>query len=104
MWQEGREGEERLVSATVIQRKTGVGECYLAPEVKRTNEITCDYVGVNVAIFLGFTVCLEFTLNSLLWGLQQLSASSKCHRSPARRCRVSCDCDHILWGGWRETL
>jgi hypothetical protein len=23
-----------------------------------------------MAIFLGFTVCLEFALNSLLWGLQ----------------------------------
>jgi hypothetical protein len=23
-----------------------------------------------MAIFLGFTMCLEFTLNSLLWGLQ----------------------------------
>jgi hypothetical protein len=29
---------------------------------------TC--VGANMAIFLGFTVCLEFTLNSLFWGLQ----------------------------------
>jgi hypothetical protein len=29
MWQEGREGEERLMSATVKQMKTGVGECYL---------------------------------------------------------------------------
>jgi hypothetical protein len=27
VWQEGREGEERLMSATVKQRKTGVGEC-----------------------------------------------------------------------------
>jgi hypothetical protein len=27
--QEGREGEERLMSATVKQRKTRVGECYL---------------------------------------------------------------------------
>jgi hypothetical protein len=27
-------------------------------------------VGANVAIFGGFTVCLEFALNSLLWGLQ----------------------------------
>jgi hypothetical protein len=32
LWQEGREGEERLMSATVKQRKTGVGECYLKPE------------------------------------------------------------------------
>jgi hypothetical protein len=29
LWQEGREEEERLMSATVKQRKTGVGECYL---------------------------------------------------------------------------
>jgi hypothetical protein len=29
MWQEGREGEERLMSASVKQRKTGVGDCYL---------------------------------------------------------------------------
>jgi hypothetical protein len=29
MWQEGREGEERLMSATVKQRKTRVGECHL---------------------------------------------------------------------------
>jgi hypothetical protein len=29
MWQEGREGGERLMRATVKQRKTGVGECYL---------------------------------------------------------------------------
>jgi hypothetical protein len=44
--------EERLISATVKQRKTGVGECYLetrgqchlAPGVKTYNEITCDYV------------------------------------------------------------
>jgi hypothetical protein len=27
-------------------------------------------IGANVAIFLGFAVCLEFALNSLLWGLQ----------------------------------
>jgi hypothetical protein len=29
MWQEGREGGERLMSATVKQRKTRVGKCYL---------------------------------------------------------------------------
>jgi hypothetical protein len=29
LWQEGREGEERLMSVIVKQRKTGVGECYL---------------------------------------------------------------------------
>jgi hypothetical protein len=29
MWQEGREREERLMSATVKQRKTRVEECYL---------------------------------------------------------------------------
>jgi N-acetylglutamate synthase/N-acetylornithine aminotransferase len=34
-------------------------------------------IGPNVAIFLGFTVCLEFALNSLFWGHKQLSASSK---------------------------
>jgi hypothetical protein len=28
------------------------------------------HVGANVAFFLGFTVCLEFALNSQLWGLQ----------------------------------
>jgi hypothetical protein len=42
---------ERLMSATVKQRKTGAGECNLetrggspCPEVKAANEITCDYV------------------------------------------------------------
>jgi hypothetical protein len=51
MWQEGSEGEGRLMSATVKQRKTGVGECYLetekghlTPEAKAANEMTCDYV------------------------------------------------------------
>jgi hypothetical protein len=35
-------------------------------------------VGANVAIFLGFNVCQEFALNSLLWGLQAaFSVSSK---------------------------
>jgi hypothetical protein len=29
LWQEVREGEERLMSATVKHRKTRVGECYL---------------------------------------------------------------------------
>jgi hypothetical protein len=29
VWQEGREGEERLMSAIMKPRKTGVGECYL---------------------------------------------------------------------------
>jgi hypothetical protein len=29
VWEEGKEGEERLMSGTVKQRKTGVGECYL---------------------------------------------------------------------------
>jgi hypothetical protein len=33
--------------------------------------------GANLAIFLGFTVCLEFAWNSLLWGHKQLSAGSK---------------------------
>jgi hypothetical protein len=28
------------------------------------------HIGANVAIFLGYTVCLEFALKSLLWGLQ----------------------------------
>jgi hypothetical protein len=36
------------MSATVKQRKTGVGECYLesreAPKIKEANEITYDYV------------------------------------------------------------
>jgi hypothetical protein len=39
------------MSATIKQRKTGVGEYYLEtrrgsshPEVKTANEITCDYV------------------------------------------------------------
>jgi hypothetical protein len=51
VWQEGREAEERFMSATVKQRKTGVGECYpetrgghLASEVKTANEIICHYV------------------------------------------------------------
>jgi hypothetical protein len=29
LWKEGREWEERLMSVTVKQRKTGIGECYL---------------------------------------------------------------------------
>jgi hypothetical protein len=29
VWQEDRKGEEQLMSATVKQRKTGVGEYYL---------------------------------------------------------------------------
>jgi hypothetical protein len=29
LWQQGREGEERLISAIIKQRKTGVGGCYL---------------------------------------------------------------------------
>jgi hypothetical protein len=51
MWQEGREEEGRLVSATVKQRKTRVVECYLesekgylTPEVRAANEMICDYV------------------------------------------------------------
>jgi hypothetical protein len=43
------------MSATVKQRKTRVGECYLetrkshlAPEVKAANEISCDYVWDNL--------------------------------------------------------
>jgi hypothetical protein len=47
LWQEGREGVERLMSATVKQRKTGVEnvtwrpeEGHLTPEVETTNEIT----------------------------------------------------------------
>jgi hypothetical protein len=35
MWQEGREGEQRLMSATVKQRKTRVGECYLGRDQRR---------------------------------------------------------------------
>jgi hypothetical protein len=51
MWQEGREGEGRLMSATVKQRKTKMGnatwrpeEGHLTPEVKVASEITCDHV------------------------------------------------------------
>jgi hypothetical protein len=48
----GRQGgEERLTSATVKQRKNGVGECYLEttegspdPEVRAANGLTCGYV------------------------------------------------------------
>jgi hypothetical protein len=29
MWQDGREGKGRLMTAIAKQRKTGVGECYL---------------------------------------------------------------------------
>jgi hypothetical protein len=46
----GGRGRE-IMNATVKQRKTGLGECYLetekghlAPEVKTANEIACDYV------------------------------------------------------------
>jgi hypothetical protein len=38
--------------------------------VPETYTNTCPAVGANMAIFLGFTVCPEFTLNDLLWGLQ----------------------------------
>jgi hypothetical protein len=38
--------------------------------VPETYTNTCPAVGANIAIFLGFTMCPEFTLNSLLWGLQ----------------------------------
>jgi hypothetical protein len=51
MWQEGREEEDSLMSATVKQTKTRVGnatwrpeEGHLAPEVKTANEIICDYL------------------------------------------------------------
>jgi hypothetical protein len=51
LWQEGREGEERLMSATVKLRKPELGNVtwrskkgHLTPEVKTANEITCDYV------------------------------------------------------------
>jgi hypothetical protein len=54
MWQEGREREERLMSATVKQRKPELRnvtwrpeECILSPEVKTANEITCDYHGTS---------------------------------------------------------
>jgi hypothetical protein len=48
----GRQGEGKEINeSTVKQRKTGVGECYLetekghhGPEVKRSNEIICDYI------------------------------------------------------------
>jgi hypothetical protein len=50
VWQEGREGKERLMSATLKQRKNRVRECYLEtregsllPRVKAANKITCDY-------------------------------------------------------------
>jgi hypothetical protein len=38
--------------------------------MKRMIEKSNEGVGANEAIFLGFTVCLEFTLNLLLWGIQ----------------------------------
>jgi hypothetical protein len=48
LWQEGREGEDRVMSAT---RKPELGnatwrpeEGHLAPEVKTANEIACDYI------------------------------------------------------------
>jgi hypothetical protein len=51
LWQEGREGEERLTSATAKQRKTRLGdvtwrpeEGHLSPEVKAANEMACDFV------------------------------------------------------------
>jgi hypothetical protein len=51
LWQEGKEGEEGLMSATVKQRKTRLVNVawrsekgHLSPEVKTANEITCDFV------------------------------------------------------------
>jgi hypothetical protein len=48
MWQEGREGEERLMSATGKLELGSVTwrpeEGHLAPEVKTANEIMWDYV------------------------------------------------------------
>jgi hypothetical protein len=47
MLYEGREGEERLMSATVKQRKTGVGKCCLRPKKDHftpANEIACGFV------------------------------------------------------------
>jgi hypothetical protein len=48
VWQEGREGEERLMSATGKVELGNVSwrpeEGHLVPEVKTANEVTCDYV------------------------------------------------------------
>jgi hypothetical protein len=51
VWQEGREGEERLMSATINKGKLELGNVTWRPEeghptldVKTANEITFDYV------------------------------------------------------------
>jgi hypothetical protein len=77
-----QKGEEKLMSAIVKQRKTGVGECYLEArersprtEVNTANEITCDYVWDKMYPLISVICSKWYIRKTFVLGAQSLHSS-----------------------------